>query len=63
MNAKLSVFDICVEAIIYLLSHNLHDCTFNNMYSRLYTFKPCRCMNVLESQGAMQMYEHRQRTK
>ena len=23
------VFVICVEAIIYLLSYNLHDCTFN----------------------------------
>ena len=29
MNAKNSVFVICVEAIIYLLLQNLHDCTFN----------------------------------
>ena len=29
MNAKVSVFVICVEAIIYLLVYNLHDCTFN----------------------------------
>ena len=38
MNAKISVFVICVEAIIYLLLHNLHDCTFNmsnNMYEDL----------------------------
>ena len=28
MNAKVSVFVICVEAIIYLLLYNLHDCTF-----------------------------------
>ena len=28
MNAKISVFVICVEAIIYLLLGNLHDCTF-----------------------------------
>ena len=28
MNAKISVFVICVEAIIYLLLCNLHDCTF-----------------------------------
>ena len=28
MNAKISVFVICVEAIIYLLLYNLHDCTF-----------------------------------
>ena len=30
MNAKISVFVICIEAIIYLLLRNLHDCTFNN---------------------------------
>ena len=29
MNAKISVFVICVEAIIYLLLYDLHDCTFN----------------------------------
>ena len=28
MNVKISVFVICVEAIIYLLLCNLHDCTF-----------------------------------
>ena len=28
MNAKMSVFVICVEAIIYFLLYNLHDCTF-----------------------------------
>ena len=28
MNAKISVFIICIEAIIYLLLHNLHDGTF-----------------------------------
>ena len=28
MNAKISVFVICVEAITYLLLNNLHDCTF-----------------------------------
>ena len=30
MNTKISVFVICVKVIIYLLLHNLHDCTFNN---------------------------------
>ena len=30
MNAKISVFVKCVEAIIYLLLDNLHDCTFKN---------------------------------
>ena len=29
MNAKILVSVICVEAIIYLSSSNLHDCTFN----------------------------------
>ena len=29
MNTKTSAFAICVEAIIYLLLYNLHDCTFN----------------------------------
>ena len=27
MNAKISVFIMFVEAMIYLLLHNLHDCT------------------------------------
>ena len=30
MNPKLSVFVNGVEAIIYLLLYNLHDCTFKN---------------------------------
>ena len=29
MNAKIAMFVTCVEAIIYLLLCNLHDCTFN----------------------------------
>ena len=28
MNAKNADFFICVEVIIYLLSYNLHDCTY-----------------------------------
>ena len=37
MNAKISVFVICVEAIIYLLLYNLHDCTFKGSSTeRLY---------------------------
>ena len=31
MNAKISVLVICAEAIIYLLLHNLHDCTLNTL--------------------------------
>ena len=29
MNAKISMFVLCVEAIIHLLLYSLHDCTFN----------------------------------
>ena len=28
MNAKISVFVTCVQAIMLSLLHNLHDCTF-----------------------------------
>ena len=35
MNAKISVFVICVEAIIYLLLYNLYGCTFK-LYQRAY---------------------------
>ena len=31
MDAKISVFVICVKAIIYLLLYNLHDCTFSGI--------------------------------
>ena len=31
MNAKISAFVICVEAIIYLLFYNLHDFTFKKI--------------------------------
>ena len=31
MNTKISLFAICVEAIIYLSLYNLHDCTFNHL--------------------------------
>ena len=34
MNAKISVFVICVESIIYLLSYNLHDCTFKRKWQK-----------------------------
>ena len=31
MNAKISAFVICVEAIIYLSLYNLHGCTFKSI--------------------------------
>ena len=36
MNAKISVFGICIEAIVYLLLHNLHDCTFSPLSRELF---------------------------
>ena len=36
MNAKISVFLICVRATIYLLLYNLHDCVFNPNKSGLF---------------------------
>ena len=43
MNAKISVFVICVELMIYLLLYNLHDCTFkaqdhNNFQNMHYAY-------------------------
>ena len=32
MNVKISGFAICVEVIIHLSLHNLHDCTFKNKH-------------------------------
>ena len=34
MNAKISVFLIFVDAIIYLLLYDSHDCIFNTYYFR-----------------------------
>ena len=40
MNAKISVFVICVKAIMqYLLMYNLHDCTFDVKVNK---FRPKR---------------------
>ena len=40
MNAKISMLVICVEAIIYLLLYNMHDCTFklSNSLRHLFAF-------------------------
>ena len=38
MNAKISILVICVEAIRYLLSHNLLDCTFKKNVGRVSRF-------------------------
>ena len=40
MNAKISMFVICLEEIIYLLLYNLHDCTFKSKKSsKKFTYK------------------------
>ena len=36
MNAKISVFVACVEAILCLLLYNLHDCTFKTTAVHFY---------------------------
>ena len=46
MNAKISVFLICIEAIVFLLSYNLHDCTFK----ALGKFKSCP-QNIMTCNG------------
>ena len=35
MDAKILVFANCVEAIIYLLLYNLHDCTFEGFHQMM----------------------------
>ena len=39
VNAKYLVFDVYVEAIIYLLSNNLHDCTFKYLETDLKNYQ------------------------
>ena len=39
MAAKISVFLFCIDAIIYLLLHNLYDCTFNVLGFKLENFE------------------------
>ena len=39
MNTRISVFIICVEAIIYLLLYDLHDCTFKKDFEVTENFK------------------------
>ena len=43
MNAKTSVLVVCVEAMIYLLLYNLHECTLN--------FLPAKIDYVTQSQS------------
>ena len=77
MGARISVFVICVEAIIYLLLRNLHDCSFDFLsrsatrkVTRIYhfitnnhaSFHLWRKANLLNHQKVSQYYEHDCRT-
>ena len=49
MNAKISEFVLCVEAITYLLIHNLFDCTIpllNNLFVSLNELKNISQKNI-----------------
>ena len=48
MNAKISVFVICVTPIIYLLSYHLRDCTFNISYDRYLFADQNTCIFAIE---------------
>ena len=48
MKAKISVFVICVEAIIYLLLYNLHDNIFKEVSSILVDTKDSYSNNPYE---------------
>ena len=53
MNAKISVFVICVEAIIYLLLYNLHDCTFKGILKNLLLTKlKSHCVDTNVNRGS-----------
>ena len=42
MNAKILVFVICIEAIVYLLLYNLLDSTFNKITKHFLIFEQRR---------------------
>ena len=50
MNAEISVFTICVDAIIYLLLYNLHDRTFKIFIYILGTEISISCTKITCSQ-------------
>ena len=48
MNVKDSVFVICVEAIIFLLLYNLHECAFKTFKTGERTFNKVSKMVIKE---------------
>ena len=54
MNTKISVFVICVEAIMYLLLCDLHDCTFKIFSGNQRSSNPCKhSLEVLRKKGVL----------
>ena len=49
MNAKISVFVICVEVIIYLLLYNFPDCTFKGGLSARMTWQFLNALELFSS--------------
>ena len=46
MNAKISVFVVCVEVIMYLLLYNLHDCTYDFRGDIVFCIKDNKLLRV-----------------
>ena len=46
MNPKVLVLAICVEALIYLLLYNLHDCNFKIIDDRFFDYSFLFCMSM-----------------
>ena len=64
MNAKITVFLICIAAILYLLLNNLHDCTFkrskvllkSNKFQEFYDVKYFKEIKRLKSLQKAEAY-------
>ena len=63
MNAKFSLFDICIEAIIYLLLYNLHGSTFNTaQYEYIFNLTPSRLWQLLQNVCLLSKHLNRHKT-
>ena len=58
MNVEISVFVICVKAIIYLLLCILHDCTFKVKKSILSVEQKCTNFNKRDTESKMEICIH-----
>ena len=57
MNAKISVFIIFAEAIIYLLLYNLYDCTFKHLQPPLSSYIESHSIDFLFKSSKLFLYE------